>query len=410
MTLNMIQNLGIISTISFDWPDLMSYLVIFTLDMDGLGYECISRAPSLRYALSVCIFPVILVLLTVSGVASQFHPRPGLRWVRAKTLNTMGQFMQLSFTTLVNVAVAPLMCYSHPNGTSSIRRYRGVLCWESEHVPFIISGCLLLLLALSFYAWIVTAAIRSPKKAAEGNMDFIAMHRFLLFRFREDVWWFGVLLLVRGPLLSLSAVVATNYPILQVIFMVTVLLVICAVQLLLWPWKAPILNLIEVVVNILVVILLVTTMGYAPEATGDLRIGLLTLSWVILMMIFAVLAGMIVIAIVAVVRRGPMGSTQDSRIFMLCKLPDVKSLADKLQVLSGAATSMSTEELAKDLNQLSVYDLQTTMRAITVLRFIVASTDSQKELFMTKRLSLVSSLRKSVVLPVVQDNEESEMI
>ena len=40
----------------------------------------------------------------------------------------------------------------------------------------------------------------------------LASIRFLVFRFRPDVWYFGLVLLARGPLLSLPGVIATNMP------------------------------------------------------------------------------------------------------------------------------------------------------------------------------------------------------
>ena len=39
---------------------------------------------------------------------------------------------------------------------------------------------------------------------------------FLFNRFRRDRWWYGVPLLLRGPMLSLSVVCATNFPAAQV--------------------------------------------------------------------------------------------------------------------------------------------------------------------------------------------------
>eukprot|EP00438_Fugacium_kawagutii_P011961 Skav219332 [mRNA] locus=scaffold1957:489443:489775:- [translate_table: standard] len=42
-------------------------------------------------------------------------------------------------------------------------------------------------------------------------------------RFRLDSWWFGVPLLVRGPLINLPVVAATDYPPIQVVIIAMVL-------------------------------------------------------------------------------------------------------------------------------------------------------------------------------------------
>ena len=48
---------------------------------------------------------------------------------------------------------------------------------------------------------------------------------------RPDVWWFGVILLARGPLLSLPAVVATDMPALTLALMLGILLLAITLSL-----------------------------------------------------------------------------------------------------------------------------------------------------------------------------------
>jgi hypothetical protein len=44
-----------------------------------------------------------------------------------------------------------------------------------------------------------------------------------MIRFRLDSWWFGVPLLVRGPLINLPVVMATDFPPIQVVVIAMVL-------------------------------------------------------------------------------------------------------------------------------------------------------------------------------------------
>ena len=43
-------------------------------------------------------------------------------------------------------------------------------------------------------------AYMCPKFSSRGRYDIVQSLRFLLGRFRLDVWWYGVPLLLRGPL------------------------------------------------------------------------------------------------------------------------------------------------------------------------------------------------------------------
>ena len=47
----------------------------------------------------------------------------------------------------------------------------------------------------------------------EGFSESVSRSRgFLIERVRPDVWWYGTVLLVRGPLLTMPAIVAANVP------------------------------------------------------------------------------------------------------------------------------------------------------------------------------------------------------
>lgn len=56
-----------------------------------------------------------------------------------------------------------------------------------------------------------------PKWSSQKRLTLVNAFRFLVFRFRMDSWWFGVPMLVRGPLLSFPVVVATDYPPVQIV-------------------------------------------------------------------------------------------------------------------------------------------------------------------------------------------------
>lgn len=70
-----------------------------------------------------------------------------------------------------------------------------------------------------------------PRWSALRKDHFVASFRFLVFRFRLDSWWFGVPLLVRGPLINLPVVLATDYPPIQVVIIAMILTTVMV------PWQ-----------------------------------------------------------------------------------------------------------------------------------------------------------------------------
>ena len=163
--------------------------------------------------------------------------------------------------------------------------------------------------------------------------------RFLLGRFRLDVWWYGVPLLLRGalsappcnsafpprsmvkwvggatdqgPLLALPVVFFPDTPALQVLCCQCILISYVSLQLLSWPWKAPILNIVDFTTCFLLAVLVMVTGFYVPAVTGDTLQTMQAFSVLILAAIFGVVALMMFLALMALFFRAAIGSQQDS--------------------------------------------------------------------------------------------------
>ena len=66
------------------------------------------------------------------------------------------------------IALAPLMCYSHPNGEQSLLKYPNIICGSAEHGGMLAVGLLLLVLGVfGFLALCTFAAIRVPTLECE---------------------------------------------------------------------------------------------------------------------------------------------------------------------------------------------------------------------------------------------------
>ena len=147
--------------------------------------------------------------------------------------------MQVSFSTMSTIALAPLMCYSHPNGQQSLLKYPNIICGSGEHGGMLAFGILLLVVGVfGFLALCTFAAFQVPHWSAKELHHRVRCFHFLVFRFRLDSWWFGVPLLCRGPLISLPIVLFTDYQSIQAILVTSILCAFLVIQGLAWPWKA----------------------------------------------------------------------------------------------------------------------------------------------------------------------------
>lgn len=83
-----------------------------------------------------------------------------------------------------------------------------------------------------------------------------------------DSWWYGVPLLVRGPLLSLPIVLATDYPPMQTVFVNLILSVFLLIETLSWPWKVPLLNIMDMWLSLCLMLLVMGSALYLESVEG----------------------------------------------------------------------------------------------------------------------------------------------
>ncbi|CAK8995298.1 unnamed protein product [Durusdinium trenchii] len=374
MLVALFQNLGVLNTVSVEWPaglrDLLDFASVFTFNLDALGFSCAAGSNVARYVSTASFFWIVAVALPTVGLLTNLIPilkRRGLAWEKFKTISTLGQFLQVGFTTMCNVGLMPFMCYRHPTNQESILKYPNVFCRTEEHTIMRVFGVLVMFLAFSFFIAACYAAYQAPRWSGKPRLAAI---RFLIFRFRPNVWYFGLVLLARGPLLSMPGVIATNMPSLQLTLMHMILLGSLCLQLWFLPWKSPILNLVDGLSVSLLVMLLAGSLGYADNSGEEAARVLALFGTVISSMMVVILGGMVMLGLCALFYRSALGSSKELRIMNLGKVPEEK---DVFQSLLDVATFLKEDGQGKektfisDLGKLSVYDLGTVMRAINIL-------------------------------------------
>eukprot|EP00435_Cladocopium_sp_Y103_P033653 s344_g8.t1 len=212
-------------------------------------------------------------LLTCS-LASGFFPKcaPLRRfqpWTWPGTFNIMGLLLQVAFSTISSVVMQPLMCYSHPNGRRSLLKYPNIICGGSVQPIMLVVGLVVgSIFVLAFYVGCIYAAVHMPSWSAKQTSAALSSFRFLSSNFRLNRWWFGLLLTARGFGFSLVIVVATDTESAQASLTTLILVLYGFSQALAWPWKAPIINIFDVVLSALL-LLLGSKAKTRPQTEGE---------------------------------------------------------------------------------------------------------------------------------------------
>jgi len=391
MTISMLQNVGIVGYISFSWPaelqwmfDLMSF---FTLDLQAVGFDCVSSSPVTGYHMTAAMLPCALLWLIVCSFLSKLLPA---RWQfdSGKLISTLGQFMQVSFTIYSKIALSPMMCYSHPNGKSGMLEHNGIFCFESaEHTPMFIAGVCVLCGMIAFYVLAIYSTVIAPKRAAAGDDWFFAATRFLLFRFRTDRWWYGTFMMPRGLLLSLAIVAAGDSPYMQMLIIVSVMLIYMVVQLITWPWKLPALNAFDATISFCLILMMAILGAFAPELDEGAMASLTSAVLSIVIFLNGVVFLMLCVTFSALIRLNVMGGSQESVLLALGAIPKPAVLSEKLVLLSKRIQDLGQDAMGDVLSNLSIYDLRMAAQIVTA----VGSEVGEASLVLTRRSQLMST-------------------
>eukprot|EP00438_Fugacium_kawagutii_P009308 Skav234526 [mRNA] locus=scaffold2556:67358:75634:+ [translate_table: standard] len=147
------------------------------------------------------------------------------------TANTIGYILQVGFSIMATVALEGMTCYAHPNGSYSLVKFSGVICGGGEQTAMMVAGWFLLVIfAIGFLVVIVYATYAIPSWSARNWSRRVQCFNFLTNRFRLDKWWFGIPLILRGPLMSLVVTCATDFPAVQVCLNSLILAMYFAIQ------------------------------------------------------------------------------------------------------------------------------------------------------------------------------------
>lgn len=354
------QIIALVGQMTVKWPSLFQGMTsgtqVLLLDMDAFHVACVGGSdPSVRYVLTTLAFPGAISWLGMIFALTQSFPIRW-RWTRWRTVNVVGALMQGSFNVMSSIALQPYMCYNHPNGRGSLLKFPGVLCGDGNHTTMWVAGTILLAIFVAgFLALCAWAACKIPTWSSQQKHSHVGSFIFLINRFRSDRWWFGVPLLMRGPLLSLPVVWAADFPEAQVCIASMVLAAFLFLQVISWPWKVPLLNLLDAwgIMWLIVLLMMTPTYPQGAEMQGtELREQLSGL----LIGLIMVAMGVVSIFLLQALLKFALTRTWSSRFFDLRSKASTPT-GDQLHEMAEELLQVASQDLTSRLSEMNPSDV-----------------------------------------------------
>eukprot|EP00438_Fugacium_kawagutii_P020436 Skav226588 [mRNA] locus=scaffold2846:179443:181332:- [translate_table: standard] len=437
LTVNALQTVALMGMMTVDWSDEMfqttSGLQFMVLDVKALGLPCFFGSGATgRYAATCMIFPcMILWILNCWWMTRVFfsccarHPRCSrletLKWTWPSTLNVIGVVLKTGFSTVSAVVFQPMTCYSHPNGKRSLLKFSNVMCGEGEQGALLAVGLVMgSVFVFAFFTASVYAAYKLPSWSRNGKMGAMNAVRFLVSDFRLDTWWFGIMPLIRGFSFSLIIAIATDAPAAQTSLFTAIILFYCVLQAVVWPWKAPIINVCDVVLSTLMLLLVGRpNMKQVMVQDGDEHgwdfSRIFTFLILILMAFCISFMFLIIVSAGLVAFLGPTdGKKRAADLINLAKQPRLEDVSILLEKVGLALSNTDADKLVESLAEINHYDFQAVMAAMSIICTEVVESgelaSSMASMSSNSRIALKYRIRKSAQgtiasMPCQEDND-----
>ncbi|CAK9068408.1 unnamed protein product [Durusdinium trenchii] len=407
---NVFQTIAILGMMTVAWPEIFQTtsksFKVFLLDLESFSLSCVAGKSSLQqFAVSTLLFPCAALWLLFLQAASQCLPdtwrKSRRKWPRS--INTIGVFLEAGFGTMSAVGLQPLMCYSHPSGLYSVLKFPNVICQSGDHVAMVILGVALLCFALAFFSACVMACWKMPSWSLTDGHELVQSFRFLTSQFRMDAWWFGVLLPLRGFFLSLSVAVATDLPPAQAAAAAVVLAIYAPFQMRWWPWKVPYINQADLWMNIMLLLLVNSSVVVEGNTSVEWREFGQTYAMSIMACVAFGASFMLVRTLMELLQRHVLKIGGDEWIDPACKAISKKA-SQALHHCAEQLMDIEVTTLEGQLMRMNPSDLNIITSSITLISMEICPSSEQQLFHM--RVALQSFNQRLTRLTMLQSAQE----
>eukprot|EP00435_Cladocopium_sp_Y103_P052987 s325_g16.t2 len=247
------------------------------------------------------------------------------------------------------------------------------MCGESEQTSMAVFGLIVgSVFVLAFYVGCIYAACHMPSWSVQDMTAALSSFRFLSSNFRLNCWWFGLLLLARGFGFSLVIVVATDTASAQTSLATLILVLYGFSQASVWPWKAAIINVFDVVLSALLLLLVnkAQTRPQTESANDDWDFSRI-FTLVLLLLIAAALATLILASLCAVLVFYLSNEKQRNRRTMsftnFSKPAPEGAVIDSLQQVVEEFSRSERHQIEENLAVMNHYDFKAVVDAIHII-------------------------------------------
>jgi ABC-type nitrate/sulfonate/bicarbonate transport system substrate-binding protein len=182
------------------------------------------------------------------------------------TFSACMAMVQTFFVSIAFTSLQLFMCYDHPNGQSSLTVAPHVMCGSDEWNGVAGLGIVAILVYVVglLVAFMYALAVAPAKFHEEG---FRKRWKFLFLRTRPGVWWWSVVVLLKGLFLSLARVISSR-GIMQACWSFSVMLAYLAGQSFWYPWLHPYANLVDGFAMLSLLLFCALASWFAVHETG----------------------------------------------------------------------------------------------------------------------------------------------
>lgn len=179
--------------------------------------------------------------------------------------------------------------------------------------------------------------------------------KFLFARWRPDVYWWSHVVLIRSLILMVIPLVATESPRAQMLMVTTTLIGCTVLQVRFWPWRLPLLNVMDSLYSLLLALIGVTATAFIAqergEGAGDFAVMLVTASTLLCVFALAVFtAGLVSLALFGRLARVPT-------LLHLQRVPPTVALQQQLAKVAETLAATPGRSLNEALAALPLYDV-----------------------------------------------------
>eukprot|EP00928_Gymnodinium_smaydae_P023076 TRINITY_DN19183_c0_g5_i3.p1 TRINITY_DN19183_c0_g5~~TRINITY_DN19183_c0_g5_i3.p1 ORF type:complete len:986 (-),score=68.13 TRINITY_DN19183_c0_g5_i3:86-3043(-) len=214
-------------------------------------------------------------------------------WLRLDGDVVFNNYMATFYTLFVGIAAQTIslwQCYEHPNGQASLMSSPNIICyeetWKSLVVVSIIASLIFCVGALCLFTYVIIIAPRSFHVET-----FRKRWKFLFIKFRPDVFWWGVVMLLKGVWLPCSTVLFTkgSRQIAWIAFLVITYQVGCFGFL---PWRSLIVAVLDVAMHACLLFLLAFVPYFRDpdDIFSESELGMTSVITAVLPLLFSALA------------------------------------------------------------------------------------------------------------------------